>query len=42
MPTLITAEQRSPEWFEARLGRPTASRFGDVLAKTRTGVSAKP
>ena len=40
MPTLITAEQRSPEWFEARLGRPTASRLGDVLAKTRTGVSA--
>jgi len=40
MATLIKAEQRTPEWFEARLGRPTASRFGDIMAKTRTGYSA--
>lgn len=36
----ITAEQRSPEWFEARLGRATASRFADVIAKTKTGYGA--
>jgi hypothetical protein len=29
-------EQRSPEWREARAGRITASRFGDVLAKPDT------
>lgn len=29
--------QGSPEWFAARLGRVTASRIGDVLAKTKTG-----
>lgn len=40
MATLIQAEQRTPEWFEARLGRPTASRFGDIMAKTRSGYSA--
>lgn len=40
MPKLIQAEQRSPEWFAARLGRATGSRFGDVMAKTRTGYSA--
>lgn len=39
MATPIKAEQRSPEWFEARLGRPTASRFGDIMAKTRSGYS---
>ena len=39
MATLIKAEQRTPEWFEARLGRPTASRFGDIMAKTRSGYS---
>lgn len=25
--------QRSPEWYEARLGIPTASRFGSIMAK---------
>lgn len=40
MATLITAEQRTPEWFEARLGRPTASKFGDIVARTRSGYSA--
>lgn len=29
---IITAEQRSPEWFAARLGKATGSRFADVLA----------
>lgn len=29
---IVTAEQRSPEWFAARLGKATASRFSDVLA----------
>ena len=33
-------EQRSPEWFAARLGRVTASRIADVCAKTKTGYSA--
>ena len=40
MPTLITAEQRSDEWFSARLGRATASRFTDIMARTRSGYSA--
>lgn len=40
MATLIDAEQRSPEWFAARLGRPTASKFGDIIATTRSGYSA--
>ena len=33
-------EQRSEEWFKARLGKVTASSVADVLAKTKTGVSA--
>lgn len=33
-------EQRSPEWFAARLGRVTASRVADVVAKTKSGYSA--
>ncbi len=28
--------QGSPEWFEARLGQITASRFGDVMTKPRS------
>lgn len=32
--------QGSPEWFQARLGRVTASRIADVLAKTKTGWGA--
>lgn len=32
-------EQRSPEWYEARLGRVTASRVADIVAKTKTGYS---
>jgi putative phage-type endonuclease len=33
-------EQGSIEWKQARLGRVTASRVADVIAKTKTGVSA--
>lgn len=33
-------EQRSEEWFQARLGKVTASRVSDVLAKIKTGESA--
>jgi putative phage-type endonuclease len=33
-------EQRSDAWFEARIGKVTASRVADVLAKTKTGYSA--
>lgn len=32
--------QGSPEWFNARLGKVTASRVGDVMAKTKTGYGA--
>lgn len=32
--------QGSPEWFAARLGRVTASRVADVVAKTKTGWGA--
>jgi putative phage-type endonuclease len=32
--------QGSPEWFAQRLGRVTASRVSDIIAKTKTGVSA--
>jgi putative phage-type endonuclease len=33
-------EQRTEEWFAARLGKVTASRVGDVMAKTKSGYSA--
>lgn len=33
-------EQGSPEWFAARLGKVTASRVADIIAKTRSGPSA--
>lgn len=33
-------EQGSPEWFAQRLGKVTASRVADIMAKTKTGVSA--
>ena len=33
-------EQRTEEWFKAKLGKVTASKVADVLAKTKTGVSA--
>lgn len=33
-------KQGSPEWFAARLGRVTASRIADVIAKTKSGWGA--
>lgn len=33
-------EQRSDEWFAARLGKVTASKVADVIAKTKTDYSA--
>lgn len=33
-------EQRTQEWFSARLAKVTASRVADVVAKTKTGYSA--
>lgn len=33
-------EQRTDEWFAARLGKVTASRIADVMAKTKSGPSA--
>jgi putative phage-type endonuclease len=33
-------EQRTEEWFIARLGKVTASRVADVIAKTKSGYSA--
>ena len=33
-------DQRTPEWFSARLGKVTASRIADIIAKTKTGYSA--
>ena len=32
-------EQRTDAWFEARIGKVTASRVADVIAKTKTGYS---
>lgn len=32
-------EQRTDEWFSARLGKVTASRVADVIAKTKSGYS---
>lgn len=34
------ADQRTPEWFAQRLGKVTASRIADVMAKTKTGYGA--
>lgn len=33
-------DQRSEEWFAARLGKVTASRVADLMAETKTGPSA--
>ena len=33
-------EQRSPEWFKEKLGKVSASRIADVVARTRTGYAA--
>lgn len=36
----MNASQQSEEWFAARLGKVTASRVADVIARTKTGPSA--
>jgi len=33
-------EQRTDQWFSARIGKVTASRVADVVAKTKSGYSA--
>ncbi len=38
--TMVDAPQRSPEWFQARLGRLTGSRAADMLATIKTGEAA--
>jgi hypothetical protein len=38
--TVIEAEQRSPAWFQARLGRLTASDAGKMLAAIQKGEAA--
>lgn len=40
MPKVSLAPQRSERWFADRLGLATASRFGDIMAFTRSGYSA--
>lgn len=35
---ILQAEQRSPEWFAARLGKATASNFSNVLAAKTTAA----
>lgn len=38
--TILNAEQRSPDWFAARLGRLTGTGAGDMLATIKTGEAA--
>ena len=33
-------EQGTPEWLSVRLGKATASKIADIMARTKTGVSA--
>lgn len=35
---VVTAEQGSPEWFAARCGVPSGSRFADIMAQGRGGA----
>lgn len=37
---IVDCEQGSPEWFAARLGKVSASRIADVVARTKTGYGA--
>ena len=39
--TIVDAAQRSPAWFEARLGKPTASKAADVIARLKSGNPAQ-
>lgn len=36
---VLPIEQGSPEWFEQRRGKVTASRIADIMAKTKSGYS---
>jgi hypothetical protein len=38
---VIDCEQGAPEWFQARLGLPTASRFSTVMASGKGGGESK-
>lgn len=38
--SIVTADQRSPAWFQARLGRLTGSRAADMLATVQKGEAA--
>jgi hypothetical protein len=40
-PRILTCEQGSPEWLQARAGLPTASEFSTVMAKGRDGGASK-
>ncbi len=40
-PQIFDVEQRSPEWYAARAGIPTASEFATVMAKGRGGGDSK-
>lgn len=35
-----SCDQGTPEWFAARLGKATASKMADIVAKTKSGPSA--
>jgi putative phage-type endonuclease len=35
-----SVDQRSAEWFQCRLGKATASKIADIVAKTKSGYSA--
>jgi putative phage-type endonuclease len=37
---VVSCDQRSAEWFAARLGKATASRVADIIARTKTGWGA--
>jgi hypothetical protein len=38
--TIVTTDQRSPDWYAARVGKLTASRAGDMVAAIKTGEAA--
>ena len=37
---IVSEDQRTPEWHAARLGKVTASRVADVVARTKSGYGA--
>lgn len=40
MGDVLTMEQRTDAWFAARIGKATASRVSDIIARTKSGYSA--